>query len=150
MEGLAILGAIGYVAYWILSGKAAAFLGPGLTSLFPTQTTMLNLPPNTEQQYGNQVFGANANGTAYTVQQSGGVVGTGTITVMTDAGPQDFGPSGEVPGTGQTVNELRSIGYTNQQISLLIETYYANPGAYSGASSFDSPDPSTVAWAEGL
>lgn len=117
LESVGLLGAVAYLIYWIASGKAATFLGPGLTSLLPKQTSALNVAPGTEQTVGQEIFGATPSGTPYAVQP------TGTITVMLESGPQEFGSSAEVPGTGQTVAELQESGVSNNKIAAMLQQF---------------------------
>jgi hypothetical protein len=119
LENLALLGGIAFAAYWIVSGKATAFLCPGgggICALWPQQTTMQSpLPP---------IGTAITHATVPSIPQ-------GDLVVMTSSGPQTYGPNGLVPGTGQTVNGLRSLGYADSDIAAMIEDYESNPGAFT-------------------
>lgn len=122
LENLALLGGIAFAAYWILSGKATSFLCPGgggICALWPTQTTVQGpLPP---------IGAAITHATVPSIP-------AGDLVVMTSSGPQTYGPNGLVPGTGQTVNELRSAGYADADIAGLIQSYESNPGAFTPVS----------------
>ncbi len=119
LENLALLGGIAFAAYWILSGKATSFLCPGgggICALRPTQTTVQSpLPP---------IGAAITHATVPSIP-------AGDLVVMTSSGPQTYGPNGLVPGTGQTVNELRSAGYADSDIAGMIQSYTSNPGAFT-------------------
>jgi hypothetical protein len=119
LENLALLGGLAFAAYWIVSGKASAFLCPGgggICALWPVQTTVQSpLPP---------IGAAITHTTVPSIPQ-------GDLVVMTSSGPQTYGPNGLVPGTGQTVNELRSLGYGDSDIAAMIQSYESSPGTFT-------------------
>jgi hypothetical protein len=131
LEGLALFGGLGLLAYWIMTGGAKAFLCPaggGICSLFPKQTTMLGpLPaPGT----GQAAFPSQANSVAphtviVTQANAGGV------------GPVTYGPSYEVPGTGLTVADFQASGYSDSELGTLLTnlTSYTDDGNPDGGAS---------------
>lgn len=124
IESLAILGAAGYLIYWIGSGKAAAFLGPGLLNLFPKQTSVAPSLATPLQ--------ADGTGGAFT---STGKPGTGTLVLVDRSGrPEEWGPHAMVPGLDQqSVQDLRDLGYSDDEIAGMIRSHENDPVALGPA-----------------
>jgi hypothetical protein len=133
LEGLLVFGGLGILAYWIATGGAKAFFCPGgggICSLFPKQTGLLAPLPGVGTGVSGS-YGTTPPGLPSLPAGYNPTIPSGDLVVMTSSGPQTFGPSGLVPGTGQSVTDLRNIGLSDSDISGLIAQYFSNPGAYT-------------------
>lgn len=71
-----------------------------------------------------------------------GTDSTGTIRILTAAGSKDYSSTAEVPGTGQTVSELRNVGYSDSDIATIVAQYWQDPSLYAAGGGSPAPVPS--------
>lgn len=120
-----LLGAAAYALYywvtnsdWVKSGAAAAVgqqISNAANAVLPRPVTLVG------------PIGKGPTG-AYSLK-------SGTLIVPNadnNGTPQEYAPSAVVDGTGQSVQELRNQGYSDDDIAWIIQTYAKNPAAFGG------------------
>lgn len=103
--------------YWWFSSDSTQSIRDALSNLAPDGVTPVAPPaPGTERATGTGKIGTTSDGnTQYHVSRSG------AISVLINGSVQDFGPNAEVPGTGLTVSDYRSQGYSDGDIAYLLD-----------------------------
>lgn len=124
--GFALLGIVGFVLYeayatgkGITNALSNLSLPDSIKKLLPTSGSVITQPAGTSIQVGGTTFGTTpvTAGSVPFARQS-----SGTISFFDASGKaQDYGPSYILPGSGNSINDLRLLGYSDAEIIALIK-----------------------------
>jgi hypothetical protein len=127
IEGLVVLAGVGALVYWLWNGGWSSLL-QGASSLnnalFP-HTTSPAIP------VGSGISGTGPGGSVSWIPQ-------GDFVAQTSNGPMTIGPNGIVPGTGWTLTDLRTSGYSDDQIGQIVQSWVdlGSPTVDTGSNPF--------------
>lgn len=132
-ESLILVGGTLLFAYWFLTSDATKALRDKLANLAPVGVSQVNQIPGTSNKVGGATIGTTLNGESYSVAS-----GSKAITIMgVDGVPQTYGPSYPIPTLdGQTVTDLRNLGYSDSDIVGMIAADNAAAPAGGASGSF--------------
>jgi hypothetical protein len=110
-ESLLLIGGALVFVYWFMTSDSTQAIRDAAKAVAPIPNSLVVQPPGTSTQVGASTFGTTSAGESYSVQ------GSGAITIMGVNGvPKTYGASYLIPSLGQSVSDLRALGYSDTDI----------------------------------